>query len=144
MQFTEVFGINNKSISIRRNQMLRTYTYLGHLQVLFTCKILYKYQHSIKLDWKYHEFVSVCIVTSAPTARLIPRPPPFFLFFGFRSVLPLPCIILNTNWRTKNRGGLGTRLPTATNKWYFSGKELGTMVITILSYKTLISLHVQT
>ena len=48
--------------------MLRTYMYLGHLQVLLTHNILYKYDHSIKLDWKYHEFVSICIVTSAPTA----------------------------------------------------------------------------
>ena len=34
----------------------------------------------------------------------IPRPSLFF------AALPLPCIILNANRRTKNRGGLGTRL----------------------------------
>ena len=34
----------------------------------------------------------------------VPRPSPFF------AALPLPCIILNTNQRTKNAGGLGTRL----------------------------------
>ena len=32
----------------------------------------------------------------------VPRPSPFFA--------PLPCIILNENRRTKNGGGLGTRL----------------------------------
>ena len=53
---------------------------------------------------------------------LIPRPPPFFVLrfafsiihgSGFRA-LPLPCIILNTNRRTKNGEGLGTRL----DEWY--------------------------
>ena len=40
MQFTEVFGINTTSNSIRRSQMLRTYMYLGHLQVLLTHNIM--------------------------------------------------------------------------------------------------------
>jgi len=26
------------------------------------------------------------------------------------------CVVLNTNWRTKNRGGLGTRLWTCWNQ----------------------------
>ena len=48
-------------------------------------------------------------------SSLVPRPPTFFaLWFAFsiihRSALPLLCIILNTNRRTKNGGGLGTRL----------------------------------
>ena len=34
----------------------------------------------------------------------VPRPSPFF------AALPLPCIILNVNRRTKNGGGPGTRL----------------------------------
>ena len=34
----------------------------------------------------------------------VPRPSPFF------AALPLSCITLNTNQRTKNAGGLGTRL----------------------------------
>ena len=39
----------------------------------------------------------------------------FFLACGAgwgkrKSALPLPCIILNTNRRTRNEGGLGTRL----------------------------------
>ena len=38
---------------------------------------------------------------------LIPRPPPFFVL---RFAFSIPCIILNANWRTKNGGGLGTRL----------------------------------
>ena len=31
--------------------------------------------------------------------------------------LPLPCIILNENRRTKNGGGLGTRLSTPGDTW---------------------------
>jgi len=57
--------------------------------------------------------VCVCVSLS-----LVPRLPPFFVLqFAFsivhgsgRAPLPVPCIILNTNRRTKNRGGLGTRL----------------------------------
>ena len=40
-----------------------------------------------------------------------PRPSPFFF-----CTLPLPCIILNANRRTKNGVGLGTRLILAV-KW---------------------------
>ena len=48
-------------------------------------------------------------------SSLVPRPPPFFVLqFAFSiihgSALPLPCIILNASRRTKNGGGLGTRL----------------------------------
>ena len=56
-------------------------------------------------------------------SSLVPRPSPFFVLrFAFSIIhgsgrahsraLPLPCIILNANRRTKNGGGLGTRLDT--------------------------------
>jgi len=41
--------------------------------------------------------------------NLVPMPPPFFVL-RFAFALPLLCIILNANRRTKNGGGLGTRL----------------------------------
>ena len=50
----------------------------------------------------------------------IPRPLPFYFF----AALPLPYIILNTNRRTKNGGGMGTRLivtfidPIRNTIWY--------------------------
>ena len=48
----------------------------------------------------YVHFVSTHVINQ-------PRPSLFF------TALLLPCIILNTNQRTKNGGGLGARLPMA-------------------------------
>ena len=62
-------------------------------------------------------YVTACMYCSL---SLVLRPPPFFVLqFAFSIMhgraLPLSCIILSTiilnaNQRTKNRGGLGTRL----------------------------------
>ena len=44
---------------------------------------------------------------------LVPRPTPFFVLqFVIHGTLPLPCIVLHANQRTKKNGaGLGMRLP---------------------------------
>ena len=58
---------------------------------------------------------------------LVPRPPPFFVLWFSLSIIHgsrRACIILNENWRTKNGGGLGTRLPSTNTEclglriWY--------------------------
>ena len=49
-----------------------------------------------------------CIYLTGKKVSLVPRPLPFFVLRF--SYLPLLCIILNANRRTKNGGGLGTRL----------------------------------
>ena len=52
-------------------------------------------------------------------ASLVPRPPPFFVLrFSFS-----PCIILNENQRTKNRGGLGTRLTSCSSSYGEADKQ---------------------
>ena len=63
---------------------------------------------------------SQIILSSCVIGSLVPRSPRFcssvFASFsiihgrGSGGAPPLPCIILNENRRTKNRGGLGTRL----------------------------------
>ena len=52
--------------------------------------------------------------TSAnPVTLSCPASHVFFVLRFFVRALPLPCIILNENRRTKNGGGLGTRLSHA-------------------------------
>ena len=55
------------------------------------------------------------VISNCVHLSLISRPP-HFLFFS-KSALPLPCIILNANRRTKTRGGLGTRLIAGNFRW---------------------------
>ena len=63
---------------------------------------------------------------------LVPRPPPFFvlqfvfsIIHGSHHALPLLCNILNANQRTKNRGGLGTRLvPAALFFYWFTSWQI--------------------
>ena len=91
----------------------------------------------------YKTWIISCYWQGRMQHSLVPRPPPglpHFLFFGFRHsrdrcsqafpvfrALLLPCIILNENRRTKNGGGLGTRLTypimDAEIEWWISANS---------------------
>ena len=81
--------------------------------LVFTCKKIALRVYSYIVEYWHLPLTSLsrppCIHLTSHTWRMRLGLPRF-------CALPLPCITLNTNRRTKNRGGLGTRLHTLYNQ----------------------------